>query len=171
MGKICIYKKNHKVSWKKIENNYWTEFIKTLDLSIPVQELILFSKKFIKPVPGMINLLKNLKERGIDIIICSNNFEFWFERQKQVLNLGKILSLDKMVISCRYGVSKSDPSFTLLKEVEKRMMYPKKTYLIIDDSVALLQRATEFGLTGIFYPTAASFGSQYLQNIFNRLNM
>lgn len=156
-------------NWQKLEEQYWSEVKTKIGLSVPTSELIEISKRFIRPVPGMMDLIKFLKEEEFDLLLCSNNCEFWFQRIKQALGLGGYFEDRKIILSNRFGASKADPSFALFKEIEKQIDYPKEKYLFVDDRKGNIERAIQFGITPIYFPAEFIDGKSYITEILKKI--
>lgn len=157
--------------WRRLESQYWEEFSRRLSLSTPVEDFIHLTVAFIRPVHGMMNILRNLHRQQVDILICSNNTEFWFQRQRAKLGLDRYVSSESVVLSCRVGARKSSPKFEMFKALEPAMKYDPEYYLFVDDRFENIQRAVQFGLTGIQFPTGSASGAEYLQRLLQTLGV
>jgi HAD superfamily hydrolase (TIGR01509 family) len=140
-------------SWESLEKDYWTAFIEKSGISARVNDLIQITDAFIKPVSGMLELLERLHSEGIGLAICSNNTEFWFHRQMEKLGLHKLFCPEKIILSCRIGTSKSSPLYEMFKTAVESLQVDRTNCLFIDDRNENIQRAIEFGLTGILFPS------------------
>lgn len=156
---------------KELEFEYWNQFIKHFNLTHPPEYFSELTEKFIKPVAGVIPLLKKLKSSGVELAICSNNNEFFFHRQMETLDLGAFFTSDKTALSCRVGSSKASPNFEMFKDIMERVNSPKEECLFIDDKECNINRSVEFGLPAILFPSESSFGSNYLENLFTEMNI
>lgn len=154
--------------WQEQENEYWNEFKSRTGVEVPNEELIEMTKSFVKPVPGMPEFLKELKSQGYDLLICSNNTEFFYQRQKELLQLGEIVEKRKVILSNHHGLSKSHPEFALFKEIEKQMDFPKDQYIFVDDRKGNIERALQFGIPAIYFPAEAPYGASYLREILSK---
>lgn len=65
--------------WQDQENEYWDEFKLRTGLNVPNVDLIEMTKGFVKLIPGMKELLRELKDQKYDLLICSNNTEFFIK--------------------------------------------------------------------------------------------
>jgi FMN phosphatase YigB (HAD superfamily) len=149
--------------WRQLEIDYWTQFNNLLGSTIPIGEILQLTDKFIKPVEGMAGLLEALVSQNIDLAICSNNTEFWFERQSQKLGLAKYVSPERIILSCRIGASKSSSLFEMFEKAVSSLGVSKSECVFIDDRVESISRAIEYGLPSILFPSQAQYGSQYLR--------
>ena len=141
--------------WRSLERQYWKLFIDFFDgqlhSDLSIDSLIHKTQDFIKPVNGscMDKILERLLSRGVNLAICSNNTEFWFRRQMDSLNLHRFFSPNKVVLSCRVGVSKSSPGFEMFHEVADTLATIKSECVFIDDRKPNVERAKECGMVGI----------------------
>lgn len=159
------------VHWRSLEKEYWREFIERLSLSSSVDELVAFTNGFIRPVRHMGALLRWLKEEGITLAICSNNTEFWYERQMRMLGLGRYFRPDRVILSSRVGVSKSSTSHAMFSAAVGAVNVDRAECLFVDDRWLNIRRAVEFGLPGILFPSHAEFGAEYLRALLRALGI
>jgi FMN phosphatase YigB (HAD superfamily) len=157
-------------NWQEVERSYWEEFKEGCQVNAPNDELIDFSQRFVKPVPGMREVLERARDKQFDLLICSNNTEFWFQRQSQVVGFGEFFLPDKIVLSNHVGASKSEPSLKLFREVEVRMDHLKSNYVYVDDRSQNIARGLEAGVSGILFPQEAGYGAEYLSSILNKIS-
>ena len=148
-------------SWQTIEKEYWADFLAKFESEfsgrqIPsIEQLIEFSKKFIKPVnePDTLLLLERLAARKIALAICSNNNEFWFARQMEVSGFEKFFLPQNIMLSCRIGVSKSHPSGAMFKGILDMLGLPSEKTLFVDDRQSNVDKAREFGIHSVLFPS------------------
>jgi FMN phosphatase YigB (HAD superfamily) len=150
-------------NWKSLEKEYWTAFIEKSEICANVADLVQMTDAFIRPVAGMFELLERLQSEKIDLAICSNNTEFWFNRQMERLGLQRFFCPEKIILSCRTGALKSSRRFEMFKAVIDKLRVDKKACLFIDDRVENVKRATDFGLTGILFPRHSDSRLNYLK--------
>lgn len=151
--------------WSAIEQSYWRDFLSQTKCSAPIQELIDFSKRFIQAVNGMELLVKRLKSDRFDLIICSNNTEFWFKRQSFTCNLGNYFDQDKIILSNRVGHPKDSQGFELFEAVERVMDHKKENYIYVDDRVTNIEQSIKFGIRPIMFPSHSNLGAVYLEQL------
>ncbi len=158
-------------AWRNLEKRYWREFTQALNPSLSprvrrtfIQECIDLTEKYIKPVDGMPQFVETLHGRGLDLIILSNNTEFWFHRQSELLHLERYVQPESIILSCRRRASKTHPRPTLFeKAFETAVRRSEKAhYLYIDDRFDNIAQANRFGLAGILFPSASPRGCVYL---------
>lgn len=158
-------------NFKKLEREYWKRFINEVNFSIDIDELITLTDDFIKPVEGMSGLLNNIKEKETNLAICSNNNEFWFNRQSEKINLLDYFESKKIILSCRLGHSKLSENFELFKETVKALGVQKEECILVDDRIESIARANEYGMTGILFPSHSKFGARYLELLFKMMKI
>lgn len=149
--------------WQQFELSYWNEFIRRFRLSHRPDVFVDMTAHFIRPVPGMIALLERLQARGIKLAICSNNNEFWFQRQMDQLNLHRFFSPRNSILSCRVGVSKSSPGLEMFHAVTDALNVEPSSCVFIDDRAGNIERALGYGMTGIYFPSHAPYGAAYVE--------
>lgn len=169
--KYSLYCTGGRRGGKKIEREYWHRFNKELMISVPIEDYREITDRFIKPIKGMRNILLELKNRGLKLAICSDNTEFWFEKQKIKLGLDKILSSANFVLSSRVGVSKSSRSFAMLRVAINSLGINKESCLFIDDKARNIERALEYGIPSILFPSNSHRGASYLRAILTRMGI
>lgn len=159
--------------WKKLEEKYWTRFVSETGIEAPIDKFIETTDFFIKPIDknNMFNLLKKLKYKEISLAICSNNNEFWFNRQYDKIKLNYFFSQKNIVLSCRSGASKLSPNFEMFKDVVKILGVQKNECIFIDDRPGPIEKANEYGITSILFPSHSSSGAIYLELLFKEMNI
>lgn len=158
-------------NFNKLEREYWSRFIDEINFSINIDELISLTDNFIKPVEGMSDLLNKIKEKGINLAICSNNNEFWFDRQSKKINLSDYFEQKKIILSCRFGYDKLSRNFELFKETVKALGAQKEECILVDDRIESIAKANEYGMTGILFPSHSKFGARYLNFLFETMKI
>ncbi len=162
---------DEKDGWKILEREYWLKASERLPLALSVDECIARTDDFIEPLPGMIQLLGQLKKKGLGLAICSNNTEYWFERQAQKLRLGEYFDADKLALSSRVGVSKSSPNFEMFETAVTALNVKPQECIFIDDRANNVERALQFGIVGILFPSHSTYGAKYLKTILNKMGV
>jgi len=144
---------DEKTSWQDIERRYWNRFLEEFSGQIPssvaVDELIEFSKFFIKGIhpKSMRTLLQELKDERIKLAICSNNTEFWFARQMEAVDLSPYIPPENFILSSRVGVRKSDKSGKLFHESLRVLGEPASQVVYVDDRASNFKNAEYVGIT------------------------
>lgn len=155
--------------WRALEQKYWDAFIENLRAQLPASaspdEFIELSLKFFRPVAGMNALAEKLRAQKFTLGICSDNNEFWYRRQADILGFDKFFDSDKIILSNRVGKSKRSAQYEMFAAVTHAVGVPKQNCVMIDDRAPSIERALEFGLTGILFPSHAAFGATYVENL------
>lgn len=157
---------NKEKGWRALEKKYWDMFLQQFNLPLTVEELIDRSKQFVREIPGMYDLLRKLHDTGITLAICSNNTEFWFERQMEQIGLSEFFEPRNIIISCRVGSAKSNPNFEMFKAVCRATGFEGKNCIFIEDRPKNIEMALKFGMPGILFPSKSPLGAAYLESIF-----
>jgi FMN phosphatase YigB (HAD superfamily) len=155
--------------WRELEREYWTEFAERLGLSIPIDEFISLTDKFIRPVQGMVQLLEELQRENLELAVCSDNTEFWFERQMTKLGLYRFFRPQNIVLSSRVGVTKSSADSKMFQAVVGALGSHKHNCIFVDDRTVPVFHSIEFGLGTILFPSHAQYGARYLRLLLERM--
>ena len=158
-------------NWEQMEKEYWLQFNHILGCTIPVEEIIQLTDKFIKPVDGMVDLLSTLVLQEITLAICSDNTEFWFHRQARKLNLQAYIPSRNIILSCRVGNSKSSQSFEMFEEVTNVLGVGRAECLFVDDRSGPIVQAIQYGLVSILFPSHSPYGAQYIKSVLHEMNV
>jgi HAD superfamily hydrolase (TIGR01509 family) len=152
-------------NWHKQEEEYWELLTRRLNVNKPIKLFIDMTDKFIRPIEGMMSLVQELHNEGLKLGICSNNNEFWFQRQAKKLELGKFFKNENIVLSCRIGYEKSSSGFEMFGKVIEVTGLEKSNCVFIDDRKENIRMALDFGMIGILFPSKISWGAQYLKTL------
>ncbi len=159
--------------WRALERHYWDAFIMFFRDQLPTSaspdEFIEMSLKFFRPVEGMNALLEKLCAQGLTLGICSDNNEFWYRRQAEKVGFTKFFDSDKIILSCRLGKSKRSAQFEMFEAVTNAVGVPKQNCGFVDDRATSIERAQEFGMMGILFPSHAVFGAEYVERLINNM--
>lgn len=142
-------------TWRELEQQYWNLFIKFFwekspPNNVSTEEFIKMTVAIIKPIhQEMERFLKDLQSNGIRLGICSNNNEFWFRRQMDILNLHQYFNPSSVVLSCRIGVSKSSKRYEMFHAAVRAIGLPPSKCVYVDDRDSNVGRANECGMHGI----------------------
>ena len=152
-------------SWRELELRYWRQFLSFFGDRIPQsvrdcgpQYLVQETDRFIVPIAGMPAELHRLRAQGLSMAICSDNNEFWIRRQMDKCDLHRFFGPDKLVLSCRVGVSKSSPRFEMFHAAREALRTPASRCLFIDDRQGNVERAKAFGMEAILFVSADDLG-------------
>jgi HAD superfamily hydrolase (TIGR01509 family) len=118
----------------------------------------------------MVDLVGELHASGVGLAICSDNNEFWFHKQAARLGLCDYFAPDAVILSCRIGVPKSNPSYKMFLAVESALGIDRENCIFIDDRWPNIQRSLDFGLPGIWFPSHSAYGATYLRGLFANMS-
>ena len=159
--------------WRALERRYWDAFIlffrNQLPASASSDEFIELSLKFFRPVEGMNALLEKLRAQKFTLGICSDNNEFWYRRQAELVGFTKYIDADKIILSNRVGKSKRSAQFEMFDAVTRAVGVPKQNCVFVDDRATSIERAQEFGMPGILFPARAAFGAKYVETLIEKM--
>lgn len=153
---------NTKQETDKLESDYWDRFIKRFELKAPVDFFVSKTKEFVKPVPGMINIVSHLQQQNVELGICSNNSEFFHRQLVKTLDLYKYFDPQKEILSSKMGCSKTSPDFKMFKAVESVLTTKREHVLFVDDRQPNIEKAIEFGFNALLFPAGSTYGAEYL---------
>lgn len=158
----------------KLEEEYWIEFLKQCKgykkiESVHVSDLCGMTDPFIRPVNAeeTDELLRWLTDRGVRLGICSNNNEFWFHRQFTKLGLYSFFSPNKITLSCRHGINKSDQRLFHIA-VDALGLHATQC-VFVDDRIGNVGRAIQCGMTGVLFPADDKRGAVYLRSLLAKI--
>jgi HAD superfamily hydrolase (TIGR01509 family) len=157
--------------WKTLEESYWSLFIERFNLSESIDYFIQLTNDFIQPVDGMNQLLERLQSERIDLAICSNNNAFWSKRQIDKLGLYRFVDPKKVILSNQIGVSKTSHGFEMFQAVISALGIEKASCIFVDDREENIQRALQFGLAGIIFPSHSKYGAWYLEVLLEKMGV
>ncbi len=156
---------------KILERDYWQKMISRFSLPGSLEDLRDCVDHYIKPIDGMAALVAQLKAADFELAICSNNVEFWFNRQKKKLPLLSHFDSNKIILSSRIGFPKASPKFEMFRAVMANINQQKDECLFIDDRLANIQNALKFGFAALLFPHEASYGAAYLRKLLENMGL
>lgn len=156
--------------WQEEEKKYWEEFKAKTGVVAPYEVFVEITKRTVKAVPKMRELLAWLKSEKLDLMICSNNTDFFFNRQNEVSGFGPFFDDDKIALSNHFGAPKRHPEAAMFKHLEDKLQAPPENYLFIDDRGPNIQFALERGFNGLYFPAESNYGHQYVKRIIETAN-
>jgi len=159
------------LSWREQEQSYWREVSTQLSIPYDYEVFEKITEKYIRPNPGMSVLIKRLVTNHITLAICSNNTEFWFERQMRKLNIKEYFNPDRIILSNRIGASKGETTRKMFLKVSESLRLERNECLFIDDRSENIAKAVEYGFTAILFPRNCEVGAQYLTQIFTQIGV
>ena len=157
-NRFGLIKASSKHDVNSIEIEYWQTLRSQLNIKETVDELILLADRAIYAYPGMKNILKDVFRSGAQIIICSNNTTFWFEKQSKALSLSEYVSEEHMIISWRVGCFKSASGGLMFKKVINTLNVEKSESLFFDDRDDNVRLATKMGIPSVVFPSDPKLG-------------
>ena len=113
------------------------------------------------------NLLNWLMSKGIRLGICSNNNEFWYIRQMRKSGLFKFFSPNRITLSCKAGINKTDLRIFHLA-ADSLGLHPIEC-AYVDDRLPNVENAMKIGMTGIYFPSESPIGAPYLYSILKQM--
>ena len=126
------------------KDEFWNEAIVEFHIESTPDELLRILKEGYEICPNTVELTKNLRERGIRTIVCSNNFR---ERVKVLQERFNFLeNFDFVVLSYEYGILKP----VLLKKVIEVSGLRPEEIVIIDDNEKTIEYAKGNGFIGVY---------------------
>lgn len=159
----------------RMELEHWLEAALELGISPTdgfVERMIELTIRSVRPNPGMLQLLAELRSRGLRLAVLSNTTPFWKGRLVDQLELAKYFDEEHMIFSCDAGASKSSPDFEAFQSLHRALgRPPKHTLVMLDDRCHNLVRALEFGCGAtILIPTDATFVAPYVETLIRAIN-
>ncbi len=132
------------------ESVLYDRLIRRFDLPTTPADLAARGATFVRPIPGMMDLVRELKGRGLTVGICSNNNEFWFARQRDALALEQEIAPPHIVLSCRVGDRK--PSSGIFEAARRAVGAAYAECVFVDDRKKNVEAAAALGMTAIHLP-------------------
>ena len=168
---FAYLKVSESLKWTDLEKKYWKKFTTKFNIDDSISEIIQLTDDFIIPVKGMLSLIGQLSRKKIKLAICSNNTEFWLQRQIEKFQLYNYFESKDIIASCRIGFSKSSPKFEMFNAVLKALHIDKEDCLFIDDRIENIEVAIKFGLKTILFPHESESGAIYLKALLKEMNI
>jgi HAD superfamily hydrolase (TIGR01509 family) len=157
--------------WKNLEKEYWAVFVERFRLSKPVDFFIDLTESYIRPIPGMLELLERLRSSGLKLGICSNNTEFWFRRQQRALDLYRFFRAENVILSSRVGAPKMSPDFSMFKAAVRSLDVDASDCLLIDDREETVIHGVDFGMAAVIFPSHSERGASYLSALLQKIGV
>jgi FMN phosphatase YigB (HAD superfamily) len=157
--------------WRELEREYWSNVIKRLRLPASINDLIELSRTFIRPIPRMTDLLERLNKQGMELAICSNNTEFWFWRQNEVLRLERFFAPHKIILSCRVGAQKKSEGLEMFYALCQVLTAEMADSVLVDDRADNIEKALRCQLPGILFPSHQNYGANYLEALLKAIEV
>lgn len=154
-----------------MEASFWGRFMERFSPETPLQYFFDKADEFVRPVKGMLEIVRELYDRKFELGICSNNSEFFHKRLVAKLDLYRYFDPAKEILSSKIGASKTSPNYEMFIALEKALETPKEKTLFIDDRPANVERAIEYGFNALYFPPASERGAEYLRRLFSIAGM
>jgi FMN phosphatase YigB (HAD superfamily) len=151
----------------KLESDYWGRFIERFDLNAPIDFFVSKTNEFVTPILGMTSIVSDLKQKNIELGICSNNSEFFHRQLVNQLDFYKYFDPRKEILSSKMGCPKSSPDFKMFKKLDSVLDSKREQVLFIDDRQINIEKAIEFGFNALLFPAQSANGANYLRRILN----
>ncbi|MDO8524091.1 MAG: HAD family phosphatase [bacterium] len=135
---------------KSVKDSFylWYPYLENWKVYLTKEQFFDFWFEAEKEVPEMIELVKNIKEKGIKVFILSNNFPERSAYYKQVFPfLDEIF--DKVYYSWQTGLVK--PNLKAYKNILKENNLKAKECLYFDDSQSNIEIANRLGINSFLY--------------------
>lgn len=142
-GKIGAAYRENKISHEE----FWRQAKEKLGIDAPMNELALIWLNGYVPIEGMVEIVKELKENGYEIMYLSNNVQ---ERIDYLEDRYKFLQyFNSGVFSHIAGIRKPNPKIYEL--VLQKASNPAESCVYIDDKSSLLEEANKLGMSTIAF--------------------
>jgi FMN phosphatase YigB (HAD superfamily) len=130
------------------DDDYWKEFIQKLKLNTTKESLINTLIDGYEQDERVVNLIKGLKEKNFQTILCSNNFPARVEGLNRKFNF--LENFTVTVFSYNVGKLKLE-GFSMFDEVIKKSNLNKEEILIFDNGTENIAHAKAYGFAAIWY--------------------
>lgn len=162
-----VYSTKFNLDWRALEKEYWSEFIEQTKSILTVDVLIEKANSQIVMYPGILDVLTKLVNQNWDLYAISNNTEFWYQRQKEMLNIDKFIPEEKTILSCRTGQVKNHENNKMFKRLDKVMSHEFKNTIYFDDRDYNLNTSFSKFLTGFLVPKNPELKLEFIKNKIN----
>jgi len=144
----------------KSDMEFWIQFAEQHKISLPLywtDEFKAVLKEAIAINPEMYVLIAELKAKQLQVALLSNVDE---RLAKLVREFGMYEPFDPCLLSCEIGVQKPDPkAYELLL---KRLNFPPKNIIFIDDMQENVEAAQKAGLDAILFQSVTHLRQELL---------
>lgn len=129
------------------EEEFWNKLLKGIDLKEDWLRLRSTLLDFFEPNEGMIDLYKELREKGIRLVLLSDQTKEWWPFLNKKYDIESYF--DKTIVSALIGVNKPDSKiYQLALEASE---VNAEECVFIDDLEHNLKPANKLGMKTIFY--------------------
>ena len=154
-------------TWRDMERRYWELFLSMFpqlrSRNVSLESLVALTDRYVVPVEGMRPILEALRERGIPLVVCSNNNEIWWPRQAEKLELARFFPESKLVLSSRVGAPKNSPGLEMFKAAVAAAAVAPGDCFFVDDRMENIERARSFGIDAVLFRGAAALRAELQQ--------
>lgn len=129
------------------EDDFWIDYAKSHSIALPNNWIAKLNEKrsiALKPISGMLDLVKNLHRQGFQIALLSNVRE---SQAKIKRELGYYEFFNPVILSYKVGLSKPDPKIFYL--LLKQLNLSADQVLFIDNKEVNIKAAQSIGIDGI----------------------
>jgi FMN phosphatase YigB (HAD superfamily) len=149
------YDKVNPPDYHSFELQYWNDFLSKISNkpdSLTPEYVIARANEYLTPInEGVIlKLLQELREKGVVLGICSNNTEFWFQRQKMVFDFDRLFDEKQIILSQRVGLTKSGDPEEMFSLVRDSAQVDFEEIAFVDDRKNNIESATTQGIRAIY---------------------
>lgn len=130
------------------DDEYWQKFIQKLKIDATKEGLINLLIDGYEQAERIVNLVKSLKEKEFETIVCSNNFPARIKGLDERFHF--LASFTVTVFSYKVGSLKLE-GFDMYEEVIKKSGLNKDEILIFDNGPANIAHAKAYGFVTILY--------------------
>ena len=100
----------------------------------------------VREIPGMRDLIVQIKTQGIQVALLSNTN---VHRARFIESMGGYDLFDPILLSCHLGVRKPDPK--IYRSLLKSLIWDAKDMVFIDNKVSNVTASRKFGIDGITF--------------------
>lgn len=131
--------------------SYWQDYFNEWDIELSEKDFLDFWFNGEKEIPEMIELARNLKEKGIKIFVLSNNFLERSNYYKRNFEFLKSIP-EKIYFSYQSGLVKPDPE-AFLNVLSENNLKPEEC-IYFDDSATNVSTAHNLGIKSFIFKDA-----------------
>ncbi len=143
------------------ESQYWTSVIKRAGWKTDADSLKEAIRKHMKPVEGMMDLIKNLRNKKYNLFILSGNTLEWTRYLDEKYDYKRYFSGE--IYSFQTGYNK--PDMRIYRDILKKTGLTPEECLFIDDKPEFLEPAKNLGMKTILFKNPEQLKKDLLQNL------
>jgi len=107
-------------------------------------------REHLKPIPGTLDIVKQLHEKGMRLALLSGHAKEWVEYLQKEYQFHHYF--DKILYSYMVGYGKENPEF--FKDILQLLELPAENCLMVDDSAEYLDIAKSLGMQTLLFTDA-----------------